>query len=59
MRDYMIYLLSTPLTITTQYFTSLIIYHHSDRILHLFNWVVVQGPMKAASLHEISNDALF
>ena len=57
MRDYMIYFLSTPLTITTQYFTSLIIYHLSDRIVHLFNLVVVQRPMKAATLHEISNDA--
>ena len=60
MRDYMIYLLSTPLTITTQYFTSLIIYHLSDRIVHLFNLVVVQRPIKkAATLYEITNDAWF
>ena len=38
-------------------FTSLIIYHHSHLILHLFKLVVVQRPMEAATLHEIYNYA--
>ena len=54
-RDYMIYSLSTPLAVTT-YFTSLIIYHHSHLILHLFKMVADQILMRAATLHKIYDD---
>ena len=37
-------------------FTSLIIYHHSHLILHLFKMVADQILMRAATLHKIYND---
>ena len=40
-------------------FTSLIIYHHSHLILHLFKMVVVQILMRAATLHKIYDDLWF
>ena len=63
-RDYMIYSLSTPLAVTTYFtsktfFTSIIIYHHSHLILHLFKMEVVQILNRAATLHKIYNDARF